>query len=103
MNTENLNLTMVEKSRSSITNSHDLQVYDFEMFSNCHELLRCLERQVVEFRQCDSLEYNYDTIKNKYKKMMVNLNPIMKLCYKGYKSYCECHGISYTVMLDYKD
>ena len=103
MNTENLNLTMVEKSRSSITNSYDLQVYDFKMFSNCHELLRCLERQVVEFRQCDSLEYDYDTIKNKYKKIRVNLKPIMKLCYKGYKDYCKRCGIPYEVILDYKD
>lgn len=103
MNTENLNLTMVEKSRSSITNSHDLQVYDFEIFSNCHELLRSLKIQVVEFRQCDILEYDYDTIKNKYKKMRVNLKPIMKLCYKGYKDYCDRCGIPYEVILDYKD
>lgn len=103
MNKENLNLTMVEKSRASINEPYKLQVYDFKMFSNCHELLRCLKRQVVEFRQCDNLEYDYDTIKNEYKKMRVNLKPIMKLCYKGYKAYCERHGISYTVMLDYKD
>lgn len=98
-----VNLIIVEKSRASINDPYKLQVYDFKMFSNCHELLKRLERQVIEFRQCDSIEYDYDTIKNKYKKMMVSLKPIMKLCYKGYKAYCECHGIYYTVMLDYKD
>ena len=35
MNNENLNLTMVEKSRANINDPYKLQVYDFKMFSNC--------------------------------------------------------------------
>ena len=107
MNTENLNLTMVEKSRSSITNSHDLQVYDFKMFSNCIALLENLNNEIKDLVRDTSIcecvkNYEYRTLKKEYNELDEIVSPIMKVCYKGYKAYCKHCGIS-PVLLDYKD
>lgn len=103
-----LNLEMVEKSRSSITDSYDLQVYDFKMFSNCQAMLEHLNKLIIncvhDTSVCECAKnYEYRTLKNEYKELDEILKPIMTLCYKGYKAYCKRYGISYTVILDYKD
>lgn len=107
MNKENLNLTMVEKSRASINDPYKLQVYDFKMFSNCQALLENLNNEIKDLVHDTSISecvknYEYRMLKKEYSELDEIVSHIMKVCYKGYKAYCKHCGIS-PVLLDYKD
>lgn len=106
MNNENLNLTMVEKSRANINDPYKLQVYDFKMFGNCQALLENLNNEIKDLVHDTSIcecakNYEYRTLKKEYIELDEIVSPIMKVCYKGYKAYCKHCGFS-PVLLDYK-
>lgn len=95
---KNLNLEMVKKSRTTINDSRELELYDYSMYSNCEEVVKCLRQQVVEYRGGVGSEYK--ELKSKYKKVKEEFKPIMKMCYKGYKAYCIKNGLSYSICFD---
>lgn len=92
---ENLNLENAKKARETINDSRELELYDYSMFCNCEEVVRCLRQQVVEYRGGVGSEYK--ELKSKYKKVKEDFKPIMKLCYKGYKAHCIKNGLSYSL------
>lgn len=99
---KNLNLEQVENKRASIEDEYDLEVYDFNMFKDCQSRLSNLHRQKQEVYECgisafgeaiaegkDALSVEYKALKRAYNELHDNLQPIMKLTYKGYKAHSE--------------
>lgn len=112
---ENLNLKNVENERNNIKDSYDLELYDFKMFKNCQESLGNLHRQKQDVYECGisdfgeaiadgkALDVEYKALEKAYNELRDNLQPIMKLTYKGYKAHSEFCRIPYSYHEEFEE
>ena len=112
---ENLNLKNVENERNNIKDSYDLELYDFKMFKDCQASLENLHRQKQEVYECGisafgeaiadgkALDVEYKALEKAYNELRDNLQPIMKLTYKGYKAHSEFCRIPYSYYEEFEE
>ena len=90
----------IEGARNGL-DEYDREVYDFKLFKECQNRLDNLHRQKQDVYECGisdfgeaiadskALDVEYKALEKAYNELHDNLQPIMKLTYKGYKAHSE--------------
>ena len=105
----------IEEARNGL-DEYDREVYDFKLFKECHDRLDNLHRDMHSVGECsisdfgeaiadgkDALNVEYKAIEKAYNELRDNLQPIMKLTYKGYKAHSEFCRVPYSYHEEFEE
>lgn len=94
-------LEEIEEKRNGL-DEYDREKYDCKLFKECQDRLHDLHMDMQSVGECslsnfgeaiaegkDALSVEYKALKRAYNELHDNLQPIMKLTYKGYKAHSE--------------
>lgn len=107
-------LEEIEETRNGL-DEYDREKYDCKLFKECQDRLHDLHMDMQNVGECSlsnfgeaiadgkALDVEYKALEKAYNELRDNLQPIMKLTYKGYKAHSEFCRVPYSYHEEFEE